>query len=307
VAPFEHQEVNVSDQDSTGLSLEAFDEQASERIRHVMYKGEPYYSVIDVVGFLTESASPRRYWTDMKRRLADEGFAEVYAKCVQLAMPAPDGKQRQTDAANGETIFRIIESIPSSKAEPFKQWLAKTGHERLEETADPQKVADRMRRQYRALGYSDEWIRARLQGIVVRDQLTEEWRERGAKDREFALLTDILSRGTFELTTAEHKALKQLKARHNLRDSMTPVELALTILSEATATELHQERDSQGIEELKQDAGEAGEVGGAARHDIEQRLGRPVVSGENYKRLRQGRQRDLQDPLFPGEPGGKGE
>ncbi|HEV8192818.1 MAG TPA: hypothetical protein VGP82_15240, partial [Ktedonobacterales bacterium] len=182
----------------------------------------------------------------------------------------------------------------SPKAEPFKQWLAKVGHERLQELEQPALAADRMRAQYRQLGYTDEWINARMQGIVVRDELTAEWRERGAQEGpQFAALTDILHKGTFDLKTAQHKVLKHIGSRGDLRDSMSSLELALTILSEATATELHQVHDSHGIDELKIDAGEAGEVGGAARRDIEARTGRPVVSPENYKQLRQGRQREL--------------
>ena len=271
-----------------GLSgLEEFDEQAAGTIRRVFHEGRWFFSVIDVVGLLTDSASPRRYWTDMKRRVQDEGFREVYAKCVQLKMVAPDGKQRLTDAADAETLFRIIQSIPSPKAEPFKQWLAKVGRERLDEIEHPELVADRLRQQYRALGYSDEWIDRRLQGIVIRDELTNEWRGRGAQEgREFASLTDTLQQGTFDLSTSEHRQVKHIGQRQNLRDSMTTMELLLTALSEETARELHQARDSQGYGELHRDAGEAGEVGGAARRDIEARTGRPVVSGENYKALR---------------------
>ena len=296
----------MSDQ-SNGFSLDAFNPEASGRIRHVIHQGEVWYSVIDVVGLLTDAQIPRNYWSDLKRRLLqDEGFAELHAKIVQLKMEAPDGKQRLTDAANEETLLRIIESIPSPKAEPFKRWLAKVGHERLQEMENPSIAADRMRDHYRRLGYSDEWISARLQGIVVRDQLTEEWGERGAKQgREFSVLTDILHSGAFDLATAEHKAIKHIGQRSNLRDSMTPIELALTILTEASATELHQAHDSQGFDELREDATEAGEVGGAARRDLEARTGRPVVSSENYKALRQsrqgrqGRQGELQAPLFP--------
>ncbi len=293
---------NQSDQSdqSDSFSLEEFDAQASGRIRHIMYNGEPWYSVIDVVGVLTDAPKPRQYWFDMKRNVQNEGFRELSEKIRQLKMEAPDGKQRLTDAANEETLLRIIESIPSPKAEPFKRWLARVGHERLREMENPELAADRMRAQYRRLGYSDEWIDRRLQGIVVRDELTNEWRERGAREgKEFATLTDTLQQGTFDLTTAEHKGVKHIGQRQNLRDSMTTLELALTILAEETAKELHQVHDSEGFDELHQDTQEAGDVGGAARRDIEARTGRPVVSSENYKALRQGRQRELQSPLFP--------
>lgn len=275
-------------QDETAGQLVPFDDEiAEQRIRRVWHEGQWWYSVIDVIGFLTESQIPRRYWTDMKRRLADtEGFSEVYAKCVQLKMEASDGKQRLTEAADTETLLRIIQSIPSPKAEPFKRWLARVGTERLEEVDNPEIAADRMRQLYRARGYSDEWIDRRLQGIVIRDELTQEWRERGAEEgRQFAILTDILSRGAFDVSTAEHKQIKQIKPRENLRDSMTTMELLLTALSEETAKTLHQVHDSQGFPALQSDAHEAGDVAGATRRDIEARTGQPVVSNENYKTL----------------------
>lgn len=215
-------------------------------------------------------------------------------------MLAPDGRQRLTDAANEETLLRIIQSIPSPKAEPFKQWLAQVGHERLEEMRNPALAADRMRREYAALGYTDEWIAQRLKGVLVRDDLTQEWRERGAHEgREFAALTDTIHTGTFDLSTAQHRQTKHIGARANLRDSMTNMELILTALGEETAKALHQAHDSEGFTELHADAREAGGVAGATRQDIEARTGRPVVSAENYKTLRQGRRRELQSPLFP--------
>ncbi len=272
--------------DAMGAGLAALDEQASRDVRKVWHEGRWWFSIIDVIGLLTDSSQPRRYWTDLKRRVTDEGFREVYAKCVQLKMAAPDGKQRLTDAADTETMLRIIQSIPSPKAEPFKQWLARVGSERLEEIEAPERAADRMRRLYRQRGYAEDWIRARLQSVITREELTEEWRERGAKEgREFAILTDLLHRGAFDLTTEEHKTLKDLRKRDNLRDSMTPLELALTILTETTATALHQTHDAHGLGELAADAHEAGEVGGAARRDVESRIGHPVVTSENYRSL----------------------
>ena len=283
------------------MSVEALEEQASERIRKVMHDGRWFFSVIDTVGLLTGSPNPRNYWNMLKRRMADEGASETYTNCVQLKMPSTDGKQRLTDCADTETLLRIIQSIPSPKAEPFKQWLARIGSERLQEIEQPERAADRMRALYRQRGYSDEWIRARLQSIVTRDELTDEWRERGAHEgREFAILTDILQRGTFEVSTAEHKAIKALKPRDNLRDSMTSLELALAILSEATATALHQAHDSPGMGELSDDAQRAGRVGGAARRDVEAELGRPVVSSENAKTLIEDAQRQRQPSLFDG-------
>ncbi|HEY1390614.1 MAG TPA: Bro-N domain-containing protein [Ktedonobacterales bacterium] len=296
-------ERNGSDQDD-GFSLDAFYDQASERIRHVMHNGEPYYSVIDVIVLLTESAAPQQYWRDTKHRMADEMSAEDWAqtqeKILPLKMQAADGKQRLTDAANEETLLRIVQSIPSPKAEPFKQWLAKVGHERLQEMGNPELAADRMRAQYRRLGYTDEWIDRRLQGIVVRDELTSEWHERGAQEgKEFGILTEELQRRSMGVSTSEHKQIKKIGPRQNLRDSETGLELALTAFTEEAAKELHQAHESQGFEELHADTEEAGDVGGAARRDLEARTGRPVVSSENYKTLRQGRQRELQSPLFP--------
>jgi DNA-damage-inducible protein D len=284
--------------------LTLLEDEAEERIRRVWYEGRWWFSIIDVIGVLTDSASPRKYWTAMKLRVEDEGFREVATNCRQLKMTAADGKQRLTDAADTETLLRIIQSIPSPKAEPFKQWLARVGTERLQELENPALAADHMRRLYKQRGYSDEWIDKRLQGIVVRDELTTEWRERGASEGlEFAILTDVLHRGTFDLSTEKHKAVKHLAKRDNLRDSMTSLELALTMLSEATSTVLHQAHDSQGFDALQTDAHEAGDVAGAARQDIEARTGQPVVSAENYQTLTA---RAQQPALFGHDTSGSG-
>jgi hypothetical protein len=195
------------------------DEQAERRIRRVWHEGRWFFSVIDVVGLLTDAPTPRMYWADMKRTVPAEGFRELLEIIQQLKMTAADGKQRVTDAADTETLLRLIQSIPSPKAEPFKQWLARVGTERLREMEDPALAADRMRKEYQRLGYSDAWIIERLKNVVIRNELTEEWRERGAHEgREFALLTDTLSRGTFDLTTAEHRTVKHLSSRQNLRE-----------------------------------------------------------------------------------------
>lgn len=282
------------------------DEQAEERIRRVWHEGRWFFSIIDVIGFLTGSPNPRNYWNMLKRRLTDEGATETYTNCVQLKILAADGKQRLTDAADTETMLRIIQSVPSPKAEPFKQWLARVGTERLREMDDPALAADRMRKEYQRLGYSDAWISERLKNVVIRNELTDEWRERGAEEgREFALLTDTLSRGTFDITTGEHRKVKHIGAGQNLRDSMTPLELALTSLAEATATEVHQTRDSSGFTELQRDTRDAGKVAGNARRDVETLTGKPVVSPANYKQLRQERQRELQPPLLTQDDGGR--
>lgn len=275
------------------------DEKADEAIRRVWHDGRWFFSVIDVIGALTESTYAKRYWSDVKRKLVSEGANEPYEKIVRLKMTAPDGKQRLTDAADEETLLRIIQSVPSPRAEPLKQWLARVGMERLREMENPSLAADRLRKEYERLGYSDEWITKRLDNVVVRNDLTAEWRERGAEEgRDFASLTDTLNKGTFDLTTSEHRQVKHLATRQNLRDSMTPLELVLTSLAEVTATTMHQTHDSQGVVELRRDANEAGDVAGAARRDIETRVGQPVVSPLNYKQLRQERQRQLQPPLL---------
>lgn len=278
--------MNRGDQDDDQRALELLGQQAEERVRRVWHEGRWWFSVVDAVGLLTDSANPGTYWRVLKLRLREEGAGETVTKCNGLRMRAADGKQRVTDAADTETLLRIIQSIPSPRAEPFKQWLAHVGAQRLEELKNPSVAADSLRLKYRRAGYTDEWIEARLQNIMTRDDVTAEWHERGADDtREFAILTDILHRGTFDVTTAEHREIKGIKGRANLRDNMTRLELALSTLAEATATELHQTRDTQGFLELQRDAGEAGEVAGSARQDIEARTGQRVVSSQNAKQL----------------------
>lgn len=271
-----------------------------QRIRRQWHEGRWFFSVIDMVGLLTGSPQPRVYWGQLKGRLAGEGAEQVFPTLKQLRMEAEDGKQRLTDCADAQTMLRIVQSIPSPKAEPVKHWLATIGAERIEEMENPALAIERARQYYLAQGYSAEWIDARLQGIVARDDLTAEWRERGAEEgREFAILTDTLHRGAFDITTAEHKAVKTLKKRDNLRDSMTALELALTTLAELTATAIHQAHDSQGFMQLQGDTREAGDVAGAARRDIEARTGQPVVSHENHKTLT----RPFQQPQLPGGEG----
>ncbi len=221
---------------------------------------------------------------------------ETLQNLQQLRMPAPDGKLRLTDAADEETLLRIIQSIPSPKAEPFKQWLARVGAERLEEMRDPSLAADRLQRLYRQQGYPEDWIKLRMQTILDRDELTGEWRERDAQEgREFAVLTDTIHSGTFDVKTADHKKIKSIKPRQDLRDNMTRLELALINLAEVTSTELHRERDSQGFYELQRDTRDAGRIGGNACRDVEATLGRPVVSSENRETLTAERQ----PKLFP--------
>ena len=256
-----------------------------KHIRKIMYLDQWWFSVIDIVEVLTGSNIPKRYWSDLKRKLAKEGYSELYDQIVQLKFAASDGKYYATDCANTETMFRIIQSIPSPKVEPFKQWLARVGYERLEEIENPELSMERMQELYEKKGYPKEWIDKRMRGIAVRQDLTDEWKNRGAKTSlEYAILTNEIMQRAFDLKVDEYKQVKGL-ARENLRDHMTDIELILTMLGEATTTKLHLDRDSRGIEPLKKDAGEGGEVAGSTRRDIEKRSGKPVVTGDNFKGL----------------------
>jgi DNA-damage-inducible protein D len=256
-----------------------------KNIRKILHEGEWWFSVIDVIEVLTGSDRPRKYWNDLKKKLDSEGYIEVSEKIGQLKMLAPDGKMRSTDCANTETMFRIIQSIPSPKVEPLKRWLAKVGKERIDEIENPELSMERMQALYEKKGYPKEWIDKRMRGIAVRQDLTDEWKNRGAKTSlEHAILTNEIMQGAFGLKVDEYKQVKGL-AQENLRDHMTDIELILTMLGEATTTKLHRDRDSQGLEPLKKDAQEGGAVAGSTRKDIEKRSGKPVVTGENFKGL----------------------
>ena len=254
-----------------------------KQIRKTIYQGEWYFSIIDVVAVLTESPNPRRYWSNLKIQLSEnEGFTQLYSKTVQLKLLAPDGKMRETDTGNTETIFRIIQSIPSSKAEPFKRWLAKVGYERIQEIEDPELAAKRGRAIYKAKGYPDDWIEKRMRGITIREQLTNEWEKRGVQEeRQYAILTAEIADATFGLKPSEHKKLKGLK-NQNLRDHMTDLELIFTMLGEASTTEIAVQNDAQGFHQNKKAAREGGEIAGNARKELEQKSGRKVVSNSNY-------------------------
>ncbi len=255
------------------------------QIRKVFHEGEWWFSIIDVIEVLVGGDRPRKYWNDLKKKLTAEGYFEVSEKIGQLKMVAPDGKQRLTDCANTETLFRVIQSIPSPKVEPLKRWLAKVGKERLDEIENPELAMGRMQSLYEKKGYPKEWIDKRLRGIAVRQDLTDEWKERGAATSlEFAILTNEIMQGTFDLKVDEYKQVKTL-VRENLRDHMTDIELILTMLAEATTTKLHRDRDSQGMEPLKKDAKDGGAVAGRTRKDIEQQTGKPVISTENFKQF----------------------
>lgn len=254
-------------------------------IRKSFHEGEWWFSIIDVIEALVGGDRPRKYWNDLKKKLIAEGYFEVSEKIGQLKMVAPDGKLRMTDCANTETLFRIIQSIPSPKVEPLKRWLAKVGKERLDEIENPELAMGWMQDLYEKKGYPKEWIDKRLRGIAVRQDLTDEWKERGvASSLEFVILTNEIMQGTFDMKVDEYKQVKSL-ARENLRDHMTDIELILTMLGEATTTKLHRDRDSQGIEPLKKDAKDGGAVAGRTRKDIELQTGKPVISPGNFKQL----------------------
>ncbi len=251
------------------------------KIRRTWHDEQWYFSVTDVVGILTDSSIPRRYWSDLKARLEEEGF-ELYDKIVQLKLPSSDGKKYETDCANTESMFRIIQSIPSPKAEPFKRWLAKVGYERVQEIEDPELAQKRMKELYKLKGYSDDWVEKRVRGIAIRDELTDEWDKRGIKTKnEFSILTSEISKATFGLTPGEYKKVKGLKSQ-NLRDHMNDLELIFTMLGEASTTKIARNKDAIGFEENKDAAKEGGTVAGVARKELERRSGEKVVSKENY-------------------------
>ena len=256
-----------------------------KRIRKTLHEGEWWFSIIDVIEVLVGGDRPRKYWNDLKQKLAVEGYIEVSEKIGQLKMLAPDGKQRLTDCANTETMFRIIQSIPSPRVEPLKRWLARVGRERIDEIENPELAMARMQELYEKKGYPKEWIDKRLRGIAVRQDLIDEWKNRGARTTlEYAILTNEIVQGTFGLKVEEYKQVKDLN-RENLRDHMTDIELILTMLAEATTTKLHRNRDSQGMTPLKKDAHDGGAVAGRTRKDIEAQTGKPVISAENVKQL----------------------
>lgn len=262
------------------------------KIRSVLYKNERWFSIIDIVEALTGSSIPKRYWSDLKKKLISEGYNEVYDKIVRLKLPSSDGKMRETDCANTETTFRIIQSIPSPKVEPLKRWLARVGKERIDEIENPELAMERMKQLYEKKGYPKDWIDKRMRGIAVRHDLTDEWDNRGAQtELEYAILTNEIMRGAFNLKVADYKKVKGL-VRENLRDHMNDLELILTMLAEATTTKIHRDRNTQGFPDLRKDAKDGGAVAGRTRKDIQKQTGRSVVSSENYlpgprKRLKQ--------------------
>lgn len=250
------------------------------KIRRQLYEGEWNYAIADIIEILTESKDPNTYWRVMKKRLIEEGNKSV-TNCNELKIPSKkDGKKYKTDCTNREGIFRIIQSIPSPNAEPFKLWFAKLAEERIQEINNPELAIERAKNTYLKKGYTEEWANARVRSTSTRNELTDEWKNRGAKTSDYAILTDEISKGTFGLSTQQHKDIKHLE-KQNLRDNMSSLELALITLAEATTTELHKTNDSQGVKELKKDAKQGGNIASVTRKNIEKSIKRPVVTSQN--------------------------
>jgi hypothetical protein len=256
----------------------------SKQIRSEWNEAEQkwYFAIIDVVEILTESNNPRRYWSDLKRKLNKEGFSQLYEIIVQLKMTSSDGKKYVTDCADAKGLLRIIQSIPSPKAEPFKQWLAKVGSDRLDEIENPELATQRTRELYKLKGYPDDWIEKRMRSIAIREELTEEWKNRGVKEQiEYAILTAEISKATFGLTPSEYKKFKGLKSQ-NLRDHMTDLELIFSMLGEASTTKVTRAKNAKGFIENKVAARIGGKIAGNALKELEKESGEKVITSENY-------------------------
>ena len=252
-----------------------------KKIRKTIYKNEWWFSVVDICEVLTDSTDAGAYWRKLKQRLKEEK-SEVVTFCHGLKLAAADGKKYETDCANTEGIFRIIQSIPSPKAEPFKRWLAKVGYERVQEIENPELAIKRTRTLYKLKGYSDDWIEKRMRGIAIREELTDEWQKRGAKEqKDYEILTAEISKATFGMTPKDYKKFKRLK-RENLRDHMDDFELIFTMLGERSTTEIHRNEDSKGMIKLKEDAEIGGKIAGNAKKELEKKLGRSITTKENY-------------------------
>jgi len=252
-----------------------------KKIRRTWFNDEWWFSIVDIVEVLTESGRARKYWSDLKNRLTEEGF-KLSAKIGQLKLMSSDGKSYSTDCVNTKNAFRIIQSIPSKKAEPFKQWLAEVGYQRVQEIENPELAQKLMRDLYKAKGYSDDWIEKRVRGIAIRDELTDEWKKRGVlEERGYAILTAEISKATFGMTPNEYKKFKGLK-RENLRDHMNDLELIFSMLGERVSTEITRKEDAQGYDEVEGAAKRGGRVAGNARKETEKELGRPLTTRENY-------------------------
>ena len=258
----------------------------SKAIRRVWHEEEWWFSIVDVVSALTDSLDAGAYWRKLKQRLLEEG-SQVVTNCHGLKLEAPDGKMRETDCANTKGMFRIIQSIPSHKAEPFKQWLAQVGYERVQEIENPELAQERMKELFEQKGYSKDWIDKRLRGMAIRQNLTDEWKERGIEnERDFSILTAEISKATFGMTPVEYKSMKGLsKKNENLRDHMTDLELIFTMLGEKVTTEISKKEKPDTCDKNRKVAKRGGTVAGKARKDTEKELGRSIVSKENFLRL----------------------
>jgi hypothetical protein len=253
-----------------------------KKIRKIIYQNEWWFSVVDIIEVLTESLDPHDYWFRMKTRVKNEDGVELSTFCRRLKLLSSDGKKYETDCVNTEDAFRIIQSIPSSKAEPFKRWLAKVGYERVQEIENPELATKRTRVLYKLKGYPDDWIEKRMRGIAIREELTDEWKNRGAKEqKDYEILTAEISKATFGITPSEYKKIKGLK-RENLRDHMDDFELIFTMLGERSTTEIHRIEKSEGTPKLRNDANRGGKIAGGARRELEKELGRSVVLKQNY-------------------------
>ena len=251
----------------------------SKNIRREWHNNEWFYSVVDIIEALTESPTPRQYWEKLKQR----EFIELQLSPIwgQLKLESSDGKKYATDCVNTKNALRIIQSIPSKKAEPFKIWLAEVGKERLDEIENPELATQRTRELYKSKGYSEAWIEKRMRGIAIREELTDEWKNRGAQGRDYEILTAEISKATFGVTPKEYKNLKGLK-KENLRDHMNDFELIFNMLGERATTEIHRTEDSKGVPKLKSDAKAGGDIAGGARQKLEERLGRSLVTKKNF-------------------------
>jgi len=259
-------------------------EEEKVRVQWDENKEKWYFSIVDVIAILTESPRPRKYWNALKTKLKDEG-SQLSQRLGQLKMKAADGKKYKTDVADTEQLLRIIQSVPSSKAEPFKLWLAKVGYERIEETEDPEKSFDRAMETYLRKGYSKEWINQRLKSIEIRKDLTDEWENRNVKKGlEFAILTDEMTKAWAGFTTREYKKYKSLK-KENLRDNMTNLEMVLNMLAEVSTTEISKEKKPDTFEKNRKIAGQGGAVAGIARSEIEEKTGKKVVTSKNARAI----------------------
>ncbi len=253
-----------------------------KKIRRTWFNDEWWFSVVDVVAVLTDSIDAKDYWYRLKRRELESSGIELSTFCRQLKLPSLDDKYYETDCANTESLFRIIQSIPSKKAEPFKQWLAKVGYERVQEIENPELAQKRMKEIYISKGYSDDWIEKRVRGIAIRDELTDEWKKRDVKtEKEFAILTAEISKAIFGMTPSEYQQFKGLK-KENLRDHMNDLELIFSMLGERVSTEITRKENAEGYTEVEGAAKRGGRIAGNARKETEQELGSPITSKENY-------------------------